>query len=382
MAVPTLPCPVCGYSDEPGVRMNAKQQLVFWLAVAAVLVVSVALAWSLKIASGRASVATEQERERLFRRVTTLEAQLETERRRTASVEEDNTRLLKVIETTAAHRAAAKPTWQPTTHASVEARMKSGHEHIDAGNSAAALREYLWCLDTGFPLLNNSGAAAVAAIVKLGETYAPAIEALRERQEKAAQRILEGDNVLEDALEFERLNRALNQELRTLALYDTLPRGDPRRKEMGRVVFEALVGARRYPDALEAMPLETMRQQIRSSSPSPDASGTEAQRAARLEAQRAAKAKIAALDPAPPETETQTTARLAAQELARERAGYAMRNAVIQPTSRNIEVLAGAGKIDAARELLGKLLEFDKSEATQALVRKHLERAGRPELLK
>jgi hypothetical protein len=44
-------------------------------------------------------------------------------------------------------------------------------------------------------------------------------------------------------------------------------------------------------------------------------------------------------------------------------------------------MFAGAGQIDAARDLTTRVLAFDGSETTRALLQKHLERAGQPQLL-
>ncbi len=64
-----------------------------------------------------------------------------------------------------------------------------------------------------------------------------------------------------------------------------------------------------------------------------------------------------------------------------ERARTAGRSYAISSAAQNIEVLAGAGDLAHARELAGRLLAFDGSEATRALLQKHLERAGRADLL-
>lgn len=55
-----------------------------------------------------------------------------------------------------------------------------------------------------------------------------------------------------------------------------------------------------------------------------------------------------------------------------------MRTALVDGTVTNIEVLTGAGKAVEARMLTEKLLAFDGSDSTQALIKKHVERAGQP----
>jgi hypothetical protein len=53
----------------------------------------------------------------------------------------------------------------------------------------------------------------------------------------------------------------------------------------------------------------------------------------------------------------------------------------ITDTAKNIEMLAGAGELANARSLAERLLRYDASDATKALVQKHIERAGQPTLL-
>ena len=50
-------------------------------------------------------------------------------------------------------------------------------------------------------------------------------------------------------------------------------------------------------------------------------------------------------------------------------------------TAKNIELLAGSGDLPNARNLAERLLAYDHSEATRALIQKHAERAGQPGLL-
>ncbi len=57
------------------------------------------------------------------------------------------------------------------------------------------------------------------------------------------------------------------------------------------------------------------------------------------------------------------------------------RDLVIAGTAKNIEVLAGSGDLANARTLVQRLLAFDNSESTRALVQKHAARAGQPGLL-
>jgi hypothetical protein len=57
------------------------------------------------------------------------------------------------------------------------------------------------------------------------------------------------------------------------------------------------------------------------------------------------------------------------------------RKRAIAVTATDIQVLAGAGQLDRARELTGILFAYDSSPETRRIVQEHLVRAGHPELL-
>ena len=135
---------------------------------------------------------------------------------------------------------------------------------------------------------------------------------------------------------------ALKEENATLATFDRLPAGDRRRVTLSMVAFEPLREARRYAEALEGTTPSQMRQRLEMNL-----------------AETALPADVA--DP---------------QRVRRMQRDYA-----ISAAAKNVEVLAGAGKLPEATTLLERLLAVDNSPATRALVQQHLVRAGQPELL-
>ena len=58
-----------------------------------------------------------------------------------------------------------------------------------------------------------------------------------------------------------------------------------------------------------------------------------------------------------------------------------LRGFLAELAAKELEALAGAGKLNDAREVLRKLLQYDHSEATRSQIRTHLERAGHLELI-
>ena len=57
------------------------------------------------------------------------------------------------------------------------------------------------------------------------------------------------------------------------------------------------------------------------------------------------------------------------------------RSYAITSSAKNIEILAGVGNLSDARTLAERLLAFDGTPETRALLQTHLTRAGQPNLL-
>jgi hypothetical protein len=143
-------------------------------------------------------------------------------------------------------------------------------------------------------------------------------------------------------MDFASLNSTLGDDARNLEAFDKLPAGDSRRAGLLVRVYDQLITAQRYADAAAARPFAQMNQRF-------DQSAQER--------------------PLPPGIQNPDMLR------------KANRSYVVTTTAKDIEVLAGAGDLDRARTLTGKLLVYDGSEATKTIVQQHLKRAGHPELL-
>src|SRR5262249_15142293 len=94
-------------------------------------------------------------------------------------------------------------------------------------------------------------------IQRLGSVYPPALDALKERRDKARKAILEGEGGFQAAHDFQALAQHLGEPDAALELYDELGKKDKEkyesvRRDLGRLVFEKLVAAKRYKDAVEA----------------------------------------------------------------------------------------------------------------------------------
>ena len=234
----------------------------------------------------------------------------------------------------------------PITHDLVESRYKNAQELARSGDSAAALKEFLWCFDEGMPRVSSYAGVRtsflLSSIAKLGEEYPAALVALRERRDKASQRMLNGENDSEAAMDFAALNRTLKDDQNTLAVFDQLPAEDRRRQTLASAAYNQLVEAQRYGDALLGKPYATI----------------------------SANFEMLA-------TERPLPANIANPEKIRK----SQRDYLINSTAKNVEVLAGSGDLGHARTLAQRLLAYDSSPETKALLLQHATRAGQAGLL-
>jgi RNA polymerase sigma factor (sigma-70 family) len=173
---------------------------------------------------------------------------------------------------------------------------------------------------------------AMMGIERIGKSYTPAVDALREMRDGAMEKIRGGDNNRNLVAEAAELNERLHDPQSSMALYDLLPAGDPRRQTVALVAFNAFVEARRYTDAIVGKSYASMLHELEM--------GT------RFEARMNQGSKINH------------------QEF------------VVGGTTRDIEVLAGVGRADEAKALADKLLAYNSSDATRAAIKQHLERAN------
>jgi hypothetical protein len=234
----------------------------------------------------------------------------------------------------------------PITSGLVNARFQRAQELVQSGDHAAALKELLWCYDIGMPQISSMHAVrssfAVGLLAKLSAQYPPALDAIRERRERARQLMLTDEKNSDAVTEFASINRALKQEAETVAVFDQLPTDDRRRRALASASYDYLVQSQRYADALVGRPYSSVSSLFET---------------------RIAERSLPLSMPNPEDVRRQT------------------RISVIATAVKDIEMLAGAGEIAHARGLADRLLIYDGTDATRALIQKHAERAGQSGLL-
>lgn len=327
--------------------MNLNSMKISKLMLAAVAAMALGAAgigaWQFRASREVAEVGAVARRrsEDLRVRIASLEQKLATESKRAEAVESDNATLAGAVKT--AQAALAKPA--AMTRAGFYERLKKAVALAQAGDPESARRELLWCYDTAVaqPALVAGGQmiSIMSALMKVSERVPAVPMDLRERFEAGKRRVLSGDDT-EPLAAMGAIARALKDEQAMVAVLDGLPVGDARRVKVSIYAMDGLVAARRYPDVLAGRPYAMMSSMFEMNS-----------------------ARITGSAPA----------------ALPERAMAAGRNYTISSAAQNIEVLAGAGDLAHARELTGRLLAFDGTETTRALLQKHLELAGQPGLL-
>ncbi len=293
------------------------------------------VAWQEARQVSRARATAERRVGETKKNIAALELRLEMETQRAEAVERDNAILRSAVQRV---ETAARRVVEPATREVIETRIQQALARLREGEATAVLRELLWCFDEGMArdggLTSGQLSIVAGALAKLGERAPTAIVALRERLERARRRVMGGAHDFETmrlVREIAAISRALKDESALVALLDAIPEGDSRRARVAFEATERLIALQRYGDVLVGLPYRSMQ--------------------ARFEA------------------------------LAREPAGGVGASRVASVVAKDIEVLAGAGDLVHARELAGRVLALDGSEATRALLQKHLERAGQAGLL-
>ncbi|MBU0638629.1 MAG: hypothetical protein KKB50_07180 [Planctomycetes bacterium] len=214
------------------------------------------------------------------------------------------------------------------------------------GAHAEALQEYLWCLDVGLrtnvPYASARRRLLLKGFVALSDSYPAARETLEQRRtalEKTLRHERDDPNLARDLAE---LNRCLNDERRTLILFDQLQPRSRARYILFEHVLEQLIEQRRYDEVLALVdPRQVFMQDARLARARADLF-SEGENASR---ERGTRAFAVARG-----------------------AGF-------------LEALAACGRVEEARALVDQILAFQDAPQTRTLLQHHARRAGSHELV-
>ncbi len=142
----------------------------------------------------------------------------------------------------------------------VRERYDRAKQSVRSGREAEALKELIWLYDEGMPASPSFRGVRTSFLLstfkELAQFYRPARDAMEARWIDAEARLLAGD--AKAANEFAGWSDALGETKRMMAIFDQLPVKDPRRRGFGTRAFRVLFPQRRYADALDAMPPDSM----------------------------------------------------------------------------------------------------------------------------
>lgn len=295
--------------------------------------------------AAKARTAANWRSEQARASIASLEMKLLTETKRAEAVESDNAALASAVQ--AVQAALAKPPVAPVSRETFAERVKQALALEKNGDADAAMRELLSCYDTAVArpevLAGVQLSSIINALGKLVERHPPALAQLRERFERGKRRVLGNSDDTQPLAAMSMIARALKDDHAMVAVFDEIPAGDARRTKVAIYGVEGLIADKRYGDALMGRPWPSM---------------------------------ISGVETGFADLPTGLFSADAAERIRESRRSYAIKTA-----AKNIEVLAGAGDLAHARELVGRVLALDNSETTRALLLTHLERAGRTELL-
>jgi thiol-disulfide isomerase/thioredoxin len=237
-------------------------------------------------------------------------------------------------------REAVAAVAQPVSEAEVRARQKLARELQRSGKHQEALVEYLWLYDVGMKAVRSFDGVRTSFLTgemgRLAKAYEPAVKELQSRRDDAKTRLAGDGSDRDAALEFAALNEALEEQELTMEVYKQLAPGDPRRGVLGFRLYLYLAQRGRYADAVGVRPYADMVKALEA--PRPNLSRMPAALQASLR---------------------QNSARSALMDA---------------------EVLAGAGRLDEAKDMVQRALAIDASAEMKEWAVGCLTRAGHPEL--
>lgn len=295
--------------------------------------------------STEALKTAQQQQPGLQTKIKQLETRLTLATDQLHASEKDAAALRLNLEKAAMNQPQSTASPEPITQSYVDSRYKKARELAKAGNHAEALKEFLWCYDEGMPRIPAYAGVRqsflLSGILKLAEAYPPALTALKDRREKSYQQLVANAGDTEAMGSFSNLNRILKDSGRTLQFYDQLPSDSPDKQTIGRYVYNELAAAQRYQEAVQAKPYRQMLSFFEDIAEVPKSalSGPDAE-------------KIRAMN------RTHTT------QLG---AGF-------------VEVLAGAGQLEDARDLAEIIRAYDSSPEAKAALTAAATKAGHANL--
>lgn len=222
----------------------------------------------------------------------------------------------------------SQPYRPPSTLRELSAELKRAEQLVKNGDHAGALSLYTALYKNGWVGTSTlSRDLIIRGMLKLSEVYPVALQNLQQTRDEAMAQISAGAGDEKLAVDVVILNKYLGDSTGTVALYNQLPASDSRRQHIAAVGADVFTNSGAYTAVVSAKPFGTMLN---------DFDG-DVRREGNTDQQG--------------------------------------REYVIRNTVKNIEALVGAGMTWESQVLVDKLVKFDNSQATKALINSHVNRA-------
>ena len=231
-----------------------------------------------------------------------------------------------------------------STRTDPTARMHLADELIKDGNYEEALTHLVWCYDEGIKhspsFVGVRSSFLLSTFAKLGDAYPPAKEALIARRDEAVEQLMAGSSDRTLAMDVTRLNSALGEGSKTVALFDQIPKGDPARGVIVEAAFDELLKAKKYEAIFAAITPEAYF-----------------------------------------EKRLQNTLMIRERMPDNERLRTTMLNRLVLDGGMAVETLAGANQPQRAIDLIDQVMEQDASRETIEDLLRHATRAENAEVI-
>lgn len=167
------------------------------------------------------------------------------------------------------------------TREQVEARYCRGKDAVRAGEWEKATAELLWCYDEGMVQVGSfagvRGSFLLSELRTVARVHAPALRALQERRDRAWVKFTATTVDAGAARDWANLNHALDDDEKTIGFWEKLATDDPRQAGLATIfVYQKLVEAGRYADAVRARPFPAMMASLELALHPPDCAVDEA----------------------------------------------------------------------------------------------------------
>lgn len=268
------------------------------------------------------------------------EARAKAAEARANAADADTAQLLAAVESAARSKAVHKAPTVRITRAMLDAKLRQAKELRKTGDLKGSFELLQWIFEDGSRSVSSyllgRNFLVLPELGELAKNYTPARRYMEETGAKAAKRFIDDVEDRDSLGLYLQIKRELNVASAILNFVDQFGPDDPHRAEVIRRASTEFIEAQRYDEVVKTIGLEEMIRKFERWSIPPDFS-------------RAPNPAAAV-------------------------AGH--RAAAISTTVKDIEALAGSGRMADAVALAGKLVLFDNRPETLALIQKHALRAG------